>query len=267
MDDKDLPGDQLRRKPITLLPGAGDADSEFDSTGSGELSVMRPVVFDLDLTLIRSAGREAWMSVLESHGLSSDDAEASYLAGVGYAVGETVRTAFPTASQTQVSRILEDFEARYITAGSKQMEGASETMLALRSAGHPLYLSTGASPTMLRVALETHGWLETFDLALGSTPELPKGVQHLRCFAKHEGTSFVEWARSALTVGDGAGEMRSGVKAGLQLRCAFVPESDRHARELLRDAGANLFVTSLGELVLLAAHQSPLSEPRWAIDR
>jgi hypothetical protein len=58
---------------------------------------------------------------------------------------------------------------------------------------------------MLSVALETHGWLDMFDVSLESTPELPKRFQHLRCFAEHEDTPLAEWARSALTVGVGDG--------------------------------------------------------------
>jgi phosphoserine phosphatase len=117
--------------------------------------VARPIVFDLDLTLIHSRVHSSWLEVLVARGLDSNAAERAYLAGTGFASVETARAAFPTLARAAQLAVVAEFNEAVVAARSEEIAGASETLSALRAAGHPLFLSTGADPDTLHAALRT----------------------------------------------------------------------------------------------------------------
>jgi phosphoglycolate phosphatase-like HAD superfamily hydrolase len=206
------------------------------------------------------------MTVLTRRGLSAAEADRSFQAGKGFATLASVDAAFPNASERERRQIADEFNTVFVAAGSTEIEGASKVLATLAAAGHRLYLSTGAEPEVLEAALDRHGWGDVFDLALGSSADLPKGIGHLERFATTSGSSLLaEWARTTLTVGDGPGEMGFGAQAGIAFRCAFVSEENDDDVSLLRDAGANLRIRELREVAEVAAHSDPLSVARWSI--
>jgi phosphoglycolate phosphatase-like HAD superfamily hydrolase len=227
--------------------------------------VRSDVVFDLDLTLIRSATRDSCISVLIRWGLSPTDGERVYEAGKGFALATTVDAAFPTMSEDDRRRIVTEISGVSIASESVEIDGASEVLATLVDGGHRLYLSTGSELPALEAALLRHGWDGVFELALASSADLPKGVGHLERFAESSGASLADWARTTVTVGDGPGEMGFGAMADLAYRCAFVAEEDDGQVSVLRSAGANLRIRDLREVAEIAAHDDPLSEARWTI--
>ncbi len=225
---------------------------------------MRSIIFDLDLTLVASSTRESWISVLGQMGLTEEEALTAFRSGIGRPGRDTVTEALPRASEDEVEKVLALYDKALAAAPAPMMQDADEVLRLLHSAGHRLYLSTGTSPDVMESILLQHEWRELFALPLGSSRELPKGEKHLQAFAASEGREVKEWAADALTVGDGAGELRLGKSAGIAWRCAVLwPQLDQSVTAL-EEAGANLLILGLRELPRLAAARNPMAE--WSLD-
>jgi phosphoglycolate phosphatase-like HAD superfamily hydrolase len=203
------------------------------------------VIFDLDGTLVRTAVVEAWWPILSELGMSVRQAEQFVNATQGQAVAASLRALH--LAEARIAMYERRFWDEFVRHPADRIEHADELLARLHADGCRLYLSTGSNPEVAQDVLEQHGWTDRFRLALGSSPDDPKGPSHYRQFIADSGLEDREFARRTATVGDGVYDMRFGREHGVALRVGFV-EGSQDACDRLVAAGANVLIDELAEL-------------------
>lgn len=212
---------------------------------------IRYAIFDLDQTLIRSKNQDsAWQTALGEFDLLHRF-EDSWIGGAGRPLTASAKIVFGTEEDDPRHRQLIDRFWDHVGDGDPEpIDGADETLRQLVEMGITLFLSTGSYEKAVTHWLASNGWTEHFDLVLPSSETSPKGSEHYRLIIEHLGVPLSSFAAEAMTVGDGAFDMRYGVEHGVAYRIGYAPlagvASDTEPE--LREAGANVIVRSLREL-------------------
>lgn len=222
------------------------------------------VVFDMDHTLVASVSYlDAWHAELEARGLgdrfhvSTDNAWGRSLYD-NAAIALDCDPADPRALE-----FVGAFWMRFGAPDVPELDGASEALHALSTQGKTLYLSTGSSPVLMRRYVDLHGWDDLFALCLASPHDCLKGAEHYRLIREHAGAGF---EKRTLAVGDGASDMRFALAAGVAFRAGYLyPREGVDGAAVLKDAGANLIVSSLRDVPAIAAASSDAELAAWTV--
>jgi phosphoglycolate phosphatase-like HAD superfamily hydrolase len=129
------------------------------------------------------------------------------------------------------------------------LDGAADALH--RLAAEPdvhLYLSTGSHPDAAKRWLGALGWMDAFELVLGSAPGALKGPEHYTAIIEHAGVDAEVFAAQAATVGDGQYDMSYGRDHGVRLRIGFAAGDEQMAAELV-EHGATHVVHHLADAV------------------
>ena len=152
-------------------------------------------------------------------------------------------------SAWRANQIFEDSYAESVRAGMVvPLQGAVETMTALRAAGIKVCLATGFAPVTRDALLDALGWRPLVDLALSPAdagrgrpwPDLP-----LTALLRLGGGAVSELA----VIGDTASDVESGLRAGAGLVAGVMTGAG--SRESLAAAGAPYILDSIGGLIQL----------------
>lgn len=207
---------------------------------------VRYVVWDLEHTLTVSDHLpQAWTEVLVEAGLTEQQAQDAYHAGIGRPAEVTARAAFPGADPRFIAQLVMAADERSDEIGCEALPGAREALHAIERLGVTQFVSTGMTPERLQRLLEVLHWSETFSVVLATSLPQPKGIDHLQAFAEHCDQPLAQWAARAMIVGDGWREMQAGARAGLPWRVGVVSPWAVYSAEELRSAGATHIVDSL----------------------
>ena len=151
------------------------------------------IAFDLDGTLIDSeAGLTGSMNAARIELGLPEQSRALLAEGIGWGVRHFVAVSFPEfrGDSAALDRALDCYRSHYeasVRAGSPEIEGATQTLRALRETGKPLFLSTNKMERFARIILEEKGWHDLFDRVVGGDTlrEAKPDPSMLRCFAHH----------------------------------------------------------------------------------
>ena len=152
-------------------------------------------------------------------------------------------------SAWRANQIFEESYAESVRTGMVvPLQGAVETMTALRAAGIKVCLATGFAPVTRDALLDALGWRPLVDLALSPAdagrgrpwPDLP-----LTALLRLGGGAVSELA----VIGDTASDVESGLRAGAGLVAGVMTGAG--SRESLAAAGAPYILDSIGGLIQL----------------
>lgn len=152
-------------------------------------------------------------------------------------------------SAWRANQIFEESYAESVRTGMVvPLQGAVETMTALRAAGIKVCLATGFAPVTRDALLDALGWRPLIDLALSPAdagrgrpwPDLP-----LTALLRLGGGAVSELA----VIGDTASDVESGLRAGAGLVAGVMTGAG--SRESLAAAGAPYILDSIGGLIQL----------------
>jgi phosphoglycolate phosphatase-like HAD superfamily hydrolase len=226
----------------------------------------RVVIFDLDQTLIVSAGiYPAWMQALTEAGLTQAEAHAAFLYGIGRPTEATPESTARFSPQ-QVKQIVARYQQLLGDGDPMPLPGAEQALAGLRAEGEQIFLSTGSSAALLTKILDRLKWNGYFDLALGSDAACPKGPAHYRRMVAQSGRAEKDFYDNAFVVGDGVADMLVAKQMGARYRVALLaPTTTQATRDQLIAAGANLIITHLDQLAEVVHAANPL-QTRYAVN-
>ena len=206
------------------------------------------MVFDLDGTLIRSAGHlPAWIDACAEFGLeprAAANALETYRGRPLIPILEAELGLSPAIAR----RCMKRFQELAGDEDCEPMPGADATLRRVHARGHRLFLSTASRPALAARHLEALGWSTLFSVVLGTEARCPKGPTHYRRFASSLGVGVEEFAADAITIGDGRADMSFARDAGVAMRIGFNPSRDADYQLALREAGALAVIARLGAM-------------------
>lgn len=151
-----------------------------------------------------------------------------------------------TATAVAVNR---SFEATYDTLlarhGVKAIEGAEESILALRDAGLKICLATGFGRHTQNMILESLGWMGLADLSLCPS-DAGRGRPYPDIILTAVLALDIEDVRSVLVAGDTTSDILAGRRAGAGAVVGVL--TGAHSEAELRLAGADAVLPSMYEL-------------------
>ncbi|MEK6937917.1 MAG: HAD hydrolase-like protein [Nanoarchaeota archaeon] len=108
-----------------------------------------------------------------------------------------------------------------------------------------LYITTGSKTEGAKRRLTQIGLISCFEMVLGQSENIDKGLKQLQSFKESSGDN--DWEKKALYLGDGTMDMVFAKEFGI------IPVGITHtvSSDLLRQAGAEYTLNSLGELITL----------------
>ncbi len=136
------------------------------------------------------------------------------------------------------------------TGEIRPIDGAAETITALREAGIKVALTTGFSRTTQHRLLDVLGWTDIADLTL-SPEEAGRGRPYPDLVLRAVLDLEIDDVRGVAVVGDTSSDVLSGLRAGARIVAGTL--TGAHDRHQLDDAGATHVVdsiTNFGHLVL-----------------
>lgn len=214
------------------------------------------VVLDMAGTTVRDDGvvERAFERAAERTGVAERMPWPDALAYVRETMGQSkidVFTHLAGGDRAAAERATAQFEDAYaeIVAedGIGEVEGAADTIRALRSRGLSVVLTTGFSPVTRDTIIDALGWQGLVDLALS-----PSDAGRGRPAPDLVLTALLRTRASAVSavavVGDTTSDVASGLRAGAGFVAGVLTGS--HDRRALTDAGAHAVIDSV---VALAA--------------
>ncbi len=214
------------------------------------------VVLDMAGTTVRDDGvvERAFARAAERTGVAERMPWPDALAYVRETMGQSkidVFTHLAGGDRAAAERATAQFEDAYaeIVAedGIGEVEGAADTIRALRSRGLSVVLTTGFSPVTRDTIIDALGWQGLVDLALS-----PSDAGRGRPAPDLVLTALLRTRASAVSavavVGDTTSDVASGLRAGAGFVAGVLTGS--HDRRALTDAGAHAVIDSV---VALAA--------------
>lgn len=214
------------------------------------------VVLDMAGTTVRDDGvvERAFERAAERTGVAERVPWPDALAYVRETMGQSkidVFTHLAGGDRAAAERATAQFEDAYaeIVAedGIGEVEGAADTIRALRSRGLSVVLTTGFSPVTRDTIIDALGWQGLVDLALS-----PSDAGRGRPAPDLVLTALLRTRASAVSavavVGDTTSDVASGLRAGAGFVAGVLTGS--HDRRALTDAGAHAVIDSV---VALAA--------------
>ncbi|REE05107.1 HAD hydrolase-like protein [Citricoccus nitrophenolicus] len=144
------------------------------------------------------------------------------------------------------------FEATYdrllAERGVRPVDGAAEAVAALREAGMKIVLTTGFARHTQNMILESLDWMGVSDLSLCPS-DAGRGAPYPDMILTALLALDLEDVRSVMTVGDTAGDIRAGQRAGAGLTVGVL--TGYHDEAVLRGAGAAAVVPSIRDVPAL----------------
>ncbi len=215
-------------------------------------------VLDMSGTTVDEGGLqdEAFIAAIMDEGIEPGTSRFDAMVGYfhesrGTPRHETFQTVFGDDVAT-ARRANGRFEAAYdallAERGVKPIEGAAEAMEALREAGMKIVLTTGFARHTQNMILESLGWMGVSDLSLCPS-DAGRGVPYPDMILTALLALDLDDVRSVMTVGDTAGDIRAGRRAGAGLTVGVL--TGYHAEEALRGAGAAAVVPSIRDVPAL----------------
>ncbi len=131
------------------------------------------------------------------------------------------------------------YDASIADGGVHAIDGAADTISALRSAGAKVALSTGFSASTQQRLLDALGWNDVADLAIAPSETL-RGRPFPDMILSALITLQIDDVREVAVLGDTANDILSGVRAGAGIVVGTL--TGAHDEHTLRGAGATAIV-------------------------
>lgn len=218
------------------------------------------VCLDLAGTTVRDDGlvEHAFLAALDA--VAPDEPVARRAAALRY-VHETMgqskiavfRALFEEeATAQEANAAFEDAYGRgFLEVGVEPIDGAVETIDALRASGRKVCLLTGFSVATRDLLLDALGWNDLADLAL-CPEEVGRGRPYPDLVLSAILRLEIDDVASVAVVGDTAADMLTARRAGSRLRVGVLTGADDRAR--LESAGATFVAESVAGLAELVEH-------------
>lgn len=218
------------------------------------MTTIRLAVLDMAGTTVADGGLvvrafdEAATAVgLAEHGPERDEARRYVLDTMGQSKIVVFRALFGSEERARAANdAFERAYERFVDTGDvTALPGAERTITELRDAGVKIALTTGFSrPTQERL-LAALGWEDVADIAL--TPaDAGRGRPYPDMILTALLRTGTDDVREVAVVGDTAGDMRSGLRAGASIVAGT--RTGAHDEATLRGAGATHVLDSIADL-------------------